>query len=113
MGTKILAVAAIALCPAIALSQGRYDTTAKATGQRAESTSGAARQDTTGKNVTTTSTGAVAPENAAGGKASGDPKMIGTPAWWSTHSTADGKPLSAAANAKPQRSDSSRKNKKP
>jgi hypothetical protein len=24
-----------------------------------------------------------------------DPKLIGSPAWWSTHSTADGKPLSA------------------
>jgi hypothetical protein len=23
-----------------------------------------------------------------------DPKLIGSPAWWSTHATADGKPLS-------------------
>ena len=25
-----------------------------------------------------------------------DPNLIGSPAWWATHSTADGKPLSAA-----------------
>ncbi len=24
-----------------------------------------------------------------------DPKLMGSPAWWSTHATADGKPLSA------------------
>jgi hypothetical protein len=24
-----------------------------------------------------------------------DPKLIGSPAWWRTHATADGKPLSA------------------
>ena len=110
MGTKVLAIAAIALCPAIALSQGRSDTTAKPTGQRAESTAGAAQQDTTKKNVTTTSTGAVATTNSA---AQNDASVIGTPAWWKSHSTADGKPLGAAGNVRSQRSDTSKKYKKP
>jgi hypothetical protein len=101
MSTKLLAVVAIALCPAIALSQGR-DTTSKATGQQATSTGGAAQQDTT---TTSTSTGAVASENRGGG----DANVVGTPAWWSTHATADGKPLSAGASARPQRSDSTKK----
>jgi len=34
----------------------------------------------------------VTPESVAAQK---DPAIIGTPAWWSTRSTADGKPLSA------------------
>jgi hypothetical protein len=99
MGTKILAVAAIALCPAIALSQGR-DTAA------------------TGKNVTTnTSTGAVSADTSAAGRSAGmnkgqdDANVIGTPAWWKTRATADGKPLGAGANAQPQRSDTSKKRK--
>jgi hypothetical protein len=107
MGTKkILAVAAIALCPAIALGQARSDTTAKATGQ-----------DTAQKNVTSTSTGAIASEstgaNRTMNKGQDDANVIGTPAWWKTRSTADGKPLGAGGNAKPQRSDSSKRNKKP
>ena len=107
MGTKILAVAAIALCPAIALSQGQ-DTTARAAGQR---------QDTSQRNVTTTSTGAVATDTtgtrSSMNKGQDDAKVIGTPAWWKTRSTADGKPLGAGGGAKPQRSDTSKKYKKP
>jgi hypothetical protein len=30
-----------------------------------------------------------------------DPKLTGSPAWWSTHGTADGKPLSAEGMRKP------------
>jgi hypothetical protein len=30
-----------------------------------------------------------------------DPKLLGSPAWWSTHATADGKPLSAEGTRSP------------
>ncbi len=30
-----------------------------------------------------------------------DPKLLGSPAWWATHATADGKPLSAEGMRKP------------
>lgn len=52
--------------------------------------------DTGQKAVTTSSTGAV--ENVAGNvpqraiQEQSDPKLIGSPAWWRTHKTADGKP---------------------
>lgn len=49
--------------------------------------------------ATTTSTGEVtgpgAEMTAAMLKAQDDPKVIGSPAWWKTHATADGKPLSS------------------
>ena len=53
----------------------------------------------TSKTTTTTSTGEVSSISAnvtpAMLKAQDDPNLIGSPAWWKTHSTADGKPLSA------------------
>lgn len=74
MTIKLLSVAAaIALCPAVVLAQ-----------------------QTSPKQTTTSSTGEVSenvPQKAI--QEQKDPNLIGSPAWWSTHATADGKPLSA------------------
>lgn len=37
----------------------------------------------------------------------GNPKMIGSPAWWSTHATADGKPKTA--EGKPKKAETEKK----
>jgi hypothetical protein len=68
----------------------------------------------TSKTTTTTSTGEVSSISAnvtpAMLKAQDDPNLIGSPAWWKTHSTADGKPLSAKSQTgTPAKSDSSKK----
>jgi len=82
MQVKWIAVGAfaIALAPGVVLAQSK--TSAE-----------------TSKTTTTTSTGEVSSISAnvtpAMIKAQDDPNLIGSPAWWKTHSTADGKPLSA------------------
>ena len=40
-------------------------------------------------------------------KAQDDPNLIGSPAWWKTHATADGKPL--GAKSQPSKADTSKK----
>lgn len=85
MKLKWIATAAfgVALAPGIVLAQSKTSTT-----------------DTT--KTTTTSTGDVSSTSdisknvtPAMIKAQDDPNLIGSPAWWKTHSTADGKPLDA------------------
>jgi hypothetical protein len=84
------AACAVALIPAAASAQSKApkDTT----------TSNAAPKHDT---VSSTSTGEVSSTgsevSAAVEKARKDPKLIGSPAWWALHATADGKPLSAQA----------------
>jgi hypothetical protein len=97
MTMRTLAVAAaVALCPAMLVGQARSDTT------KPNNPVSQATQDTT-KKATTTSSAAgevsaqVSPEVQ---KARQDPNLIGSPAWWSNHSTADGKPVSAGARTK-------------
>lgn len=69
MTIKLLSfAAAIAACPAILLAQR---TTTSSTGEVSE-------------NV---------PQKAIAEQK--DPNLVGSPAWWSTHATADGKPLGA------------------
>ena len=84
------AALAVALIPCAASAQS----TAKPDTSKASQT---VRHDT----VTTTSAGDV---SAASGevtpameKARLDPNLIGSPAWWKTHATADGKPLNSQA----------------
>jgi hypothetical protein len=87
IATAALAVALIP-CAASAQSKTNADT---------NKASQAVKHDT----VTTTSTGEVsAPGSevtAAMLKAQQDPNLIGSPAWWKTHATADGKPLNSKA----------------
>ena len=82
------AACAVALIPAAASAQS------KALKDTAMSHN-APRHDT----VTSTLTGEVSGPGSevtpAMEKARKDPNLIGSPAWWSTHATADGKPLSA------------------
>lgn len=92
MQLKWIATAAfaVALIPVAASAQSK---TPKDTAMSHNS----ARHDT----VATTSTGEVSSLSSevtpAVEQARKDPKLIGSPAWWALHSTADGKPLSEQA----------------
>lgn len=82
------AALAVALIPCAAKAQSK--STADTSKTRQSSTSGT---------DTSTSSGDVGPTSSvspAVEKARQDPNMIGSPAWWANHATADGKPLSAA-----------------
>ena len=98
---------AVALWPAIALGQERSDTAAaeqgqqqaqqqeaQASGQRdiAQQQAGQQQQDVTTEAARgeVETGGAAASQDALQGQK--DPNLIGSPAWWSRHSTADGKP---------------------
>jgi hypothetical protein len=84
----VTAAFAAALIPAAASAQS---TTPKDT----TTSQNTAKRDT----VASTSAGEISSTgsevSAAVEKARKDPKLIGSPAWWALHATADGKPLSA------------------
>jgi hypothetical protein len=86
MKLKWIATAAfaIALAPGVVLAQSKTSSDTSKMGSATHTT-------------TTTSTGDVSTIDAnvtpAMLKAQDDPNLIGSPAWWKTHSTADGKPL--------------------
>ncbi len=88
MGIKLLAIAgAIGAFPAVALAQqgSTAPTSQPATSPGTQAT----------RTTVTTSTGAVVSTTVVTPtmlKAQQDPNLIGSPAWWSTHATADGKP---------------------
>ncbi len=94
MKLTIVAIAAVALCPALALAQGGGAT-------NPSSQSGAAAD--TGQRAMSTARGEVSPASGPGGasgaaemtqamrQAQEDPNLVGSPAWWRTHVTADGK----------------------
>lgn len=101
MKLKWIATAAfgVALAPGIVFAQSKTSTT--------DTTKTSAAKQTT----STTSTGDVSSSSSdisknvtpAMIKAQDDPNLIGSPAWWKTHSTADGKPLDAKTQTgKPQ-----------
>jgi hypothetical protein len=93
MRIELIVAGAVALCPALAVSQ--------APAHHANRPSIIAQADTTpGERTTTTSRGEAEDANVTPAmiKAQQDPSLIGSPAWWRTHSTADGKPLSAMGN---------------
>ncbi len=88
MGIKLLViVGAIGAFPAVALAQqgSTAPTTQPATSAGAQAT----RTTVTSSTGTVISTTVVTPAML---KAQQDPNLIGSPAWWSTHATADGKP---------------------
>jgi hypothetical protein len=91
MELKWMAVGALALVPCAALAQAKT----------AKDTSATHRDSSSQQTTTSTSTGDVS--GAGGGStvtqamiaAQNDANIIGTPAWWKSHATADGKPMSA------------------
>jgi hypothetical protein len=91
MRIEFLVAGAVALCPALAMSQ--------APAHHAPVVHMVAPADTTPRQVTT-SNGEVSDPNVTPAmiKAQQDPSLIGSAEWWRTHSTADGKPLSALGN---------------
>jgi hypothetical protein len=93
MRIEFLVAGAVALCPALAVSQ--------APAQRGPVLAMVAQADTTPRQVTT-SNGEISDPNVTPAmiKAQQDPSRIGSAAWWRTHSTADGKPMSALGNRK-------------
>jgi hypothetical protein len=102
MELKWMAVGALALVPCAALAQGKTakDTSATRRDSSSQQTT-PTRRDSSQQTTTSTSTGDVS--GAGGGSnvtqamlaAQNDPNIIGSPAWWKSHATADGKPLSA------------------
>jgi hypothetical protein len=95
MQLKWIAVGALALVPCAAMAQSKTSSDSSAmrrdTSQQGKS---ASSQQTT----TSTSTGDVSGSRAGGAvtqamtAAQNDPNLIGSPAWWKNHGTADGKP---------------------
>ena len=89
MRIEFLVAGAVALCPALAISQ--------APAHHTPQPGMVAQADTTPRETKVTSNGELEDQNVTPAmiKAQQDPSLIGSPAWWRTHSTADGKPLSA------------------
>jgi hypothetical protein len=92
MRIEFLVAGAVALCPALAISQ--------APAHHPRQPSMVVQADTTPGDTKMTSNGEVQDKNVTPAmiKAQQDPSLIGSPAWWRTHATADGKPLSATGN---------------
>ncbi len=88
MKAAFVAGAIIALCPVVAFGQ---TSTTKSQAPEAASVKQTVTQTSSTGEVGGPG-GAVTSEMLAEQK---DPKLMGSPAWWSTHATADGKPLSA------------------
>jgi hypothetical protein len=96
MELKWIAMAALAaaLIPAAAAAQAK--TSADSNASRRSTSDSSTSRDT----VTSTSTGDVSSSRQGSSatsemlKAQQDPNIIGSPAWWKSHGTADGKPIS-------------------
>lgn len=86
MGAKLLAIAALAALPAVAFAQtsssGTTPTTSAARPQQSQAQQSTSKGEVEAKN-------GVTPQML---EEQQDPNLIGSPAWWSTHATADGKP---------------------
>jgi hypothetical protein len=89
MELKWMVVGAIALVPCAAMAQSK-----------AASDSSSSRRDSSAQRTTSTSTGDVSSSSTTNDpnvtqamlQAQNNPNMVGTPAWWKNHGTADGKP---------------------
>jgi len=85
-----MAAVAVALVPGAVMAQSKTakdSTTPRHYGDSSRVTTATATGEVAGPGADVTS---------AMLKAQEDPNLIGSPAWWKTHATADGKPLSAA-----------------
>jgi hypothetical protein len=99
MELKWMAVGALALVPCAAMAQSKTARDSSTTHRdSSQQTTSPTRRDSAQKTTTSTSTGDVS--GGAGGSnvtqamtaAQNDPNLIGSPAWWKNHGTADGKP---------------------
>jgi hypothetical protein len=97
MELKWIAVGALALVPCAAMAQAKTARDSSTT--RQDSSQQTTRRDTSRQTTTSTSTGEVSGGGAGTNNvtqamlaAQNDPKIIGSPAWWKNHGTADGKP---------------------
>lgn len=91
MGINLLAVAAVALCPAAVLAQNsapKPDSSPPPTAVRADSAPHVSAPSASSGDVSK----GLAPVTGTMLKAQEDPALVGSPAWWRTHATADGKP---------------------
>ena len=93
MEMKWMVVGALAVIPCAAMAQSK---TARDTSTTRRDSS---QQASTAKTTTSTSTGDVSSSGAVDKNvtqamiaAQNDPNLIGSPAWWKNHGTADGKP---------------------
>ena len=93
MEMKWMVVGALAVIPCAAMAQSK---TARDTSTTRRDSS---QQTSTAKTTTSTSTGDVSSSGAVDKNvtqamitAQNDPNLIGSPAWWKNHGTADGKP---------------------
>jgi hypothetical protein len=93
MELKWMVVGALAVIPCAAMAQSKTAPDSSTT--RRDSS----QQTNTAKTTTTTSTGEVSSSGnidknvtQAMLAAQNDPNLIGSPAWWKNHGTADGKP---------------------
>jgi hypothetical protein len=92
MEYKFIAMAAlaVALVPSAAMAQSKTakdSSTSRRTGDSIRTTTATATGEVAGPGDQVT---------AAMLKSQQDPNLIGSPAWWKTHATADGKPISDA-----------------
>jgi len=99
MELKWIAVGAFALVPCAAMAQAKTTYDSSTMRRDSSQTRSATARDTSQKTTTSTSTGEVSSARAGGTNvtqamlaAQNDPNLIGSPAWWKNHGTADGKP---------------------
>lgn len=94
MELKWMAVGALALIPCAAMAQAKTSDSSATHRDTSQQTKSATRRDTSQQTTTSTSTGEVSGANVTQAMiaAQGDANLIGSPAWWKNHGTADGKP---------------------
>lgn len=90
MGIKLFAVAAAALCPAVVLAQNSAPKPDSSPPPAAAPTDSAPPVST--RAALSGNVSKAAPVTGPMLKAQEDPTLVGSPAWWQTHATADGKP---------------------
>jgi hypothetical protein len=92
MELKWIAMTALAaaLIPAAAAAQSK--TTTDSSVSRSTTKTDTVTSTSTGDVSSSSQTSNVTPEMLKGQQ---DPNIIGSPAWWKSHATADGKPVSA------------------
>jgi hypothetical protein len=98
MELKWMAVGALALIPCAAMAQAKTSDSSATRRDTSQQSRSATHRDTSQQTTTSTSTGEVSGANAGVNvtqamiAAQSNANLIGSPAWWKNHGTADGKP---------------------
>jgi hypothetical protein len=93
MELKWMAVGAFALIPCAAMAQSK--TARDSSSMKRDTAQQSTARQSTSQTTSATSTGEVSTDpnvTQAMIAAQNDPNLIGSPAWWKNHGTADGKP---------------------